>query len=182
MTAGRPDRSSLVCVAEVASPHGVRGAFKLRCFTETPEGALAYGPLLDEQGRELFRPRLIGHWRQGVIVRAAQITDRGAAERLRGRRLHVPRAALPPTAPDEFYHHDLIGLAVYDEAGAARGEVLAVHDFGAGTLLEVGADRRRSVLIPFTREAVPGIDLQEGRVTIAVAPLTALLGSGREAA
>ncbi len=156
----------LVCIAQVATAHGVRGAIKLRCFTERPENVVAYGPLLDAEGRELLRPRVIGSWRGGVIVTAEGIRDRAAAEALRGRKLYVPRSALPPVEEDEYYHEDLIGLRVLDEAGESLGEVLAVHDFGAGPVLEIGRSSRDSTLLPFTRETVPEIDLARGHLLV----------------
>ena len=168
----------LVCVAEVATAHGVRGALKLRCFTERPESVAAYGPLLDAQGRELLRPRVIGRWRGGVVVVSENIRDRDAAEALRGRKLYVPRRALPPAGEEEYYHADLLGLRAVGTGGGELGEVLAVHEFGAGTLLEIGHDRRDSVLVPFTREAVPEIHLERGYLVVEP-PLT-VEAEGRE--
>ncbi len=165
------DRERLVCIAQVATAHGVRGALRLRCFTERPENVAAYGPLLDATGRELLRIRVTGSWRGGVIVSAEGIRDRAAAEALRGRKLYVPRSALPPTEVEEYYHEDLVGLRVIDEAGEPLGEVLAVQDFGAGPLLEIGHDRRDSTLLPFTRETVPEIDLERGRLVVVRPPM-----------
>ncbi len=163
-------RPRLVCVGEIASAHGVRGQLKLRCFTAHPESILAYGPLLDEQGRELLRARIVGRWKSGVIVEAEGIGDRTAAELLRGRKLYVPRERLPALEEDEFYHVDLIGLEAVGPGGEPLGRVLAVQDFGAGELLEIGAERGHSFMVRFTRETVPEIDLEHGRITVRPPP------------
>lgn len=158
----------MVCVARVATAHGVRGALKLRCYTEAPENVAAYGPLCDEQGRELFRVRVVRAAPGGVIAQVDGIADRDAAQALRGVRLYVPRSRLPEPEPDEFYHEDLVGLAARDPDGQPFGKVLAVLDFGAGELLELeGPDGTAgTVLVPFTRAAVPEVDLAAGRITV----------------
>ena len=143
----------LVCVAVVATAHGVRGALKLRCFTEDPASVAAYGPVVDAKGRRLTL-RVIGSPRDGVIAQALEVASREQAELLRGAELFVPRHRLPPPEEDEFYHEDLIGLEVVDRSGAGRGRVLAVHNHGAGDVIEIGAEGE-SFLLPFTREAVP---------------------------
>jgi 16S rRNA processing protein RimM len=159
-------RAAMVCVAQVATAHGVRGALKLRCFTEAPDGAAAYGPLCDERGRELFSVRVVGRAPGGVIAEVEGIRDRDAALALRGTRLYVPRERLPEPEEGEFYHEDLVGLAARTPEGEPLGRVTAVHDFGAGELLEVELASGGSELVPFTHEAVPDIDLAGGHVTV----------------
>lgn len=154
----------LVCVAVVATAHGVRGALKLRCFTEDPANVAAYGPVVDARGRRLTL-RVIGSTRDGVIAQAAEVTTRDQAELLRGAELFVPRASLPQTAEDEFYHEDLVGLDVVDRSGSPCGRVLAVLNHGAGDVIEIEAEGR-TLLLPFTRQAVPEIDLAARRLVI----------------
>lgn len=154
----------IVCVAVVATAHGVRGALKLRCFTEDPASVAAYGPVVDGKGRR-YTLRVIGSTRDGVIVQAPEVTGRDQAELLRGTELFVPRDRLPPPAEDEFYHEDLVGLDVVDRSGASRGRVRAVHNHGAGDVIEVEAEGD-SFLLPFTREAVPEVDLRQRRLVI----------------
>ena len=156
----------LVCVAAVAAAHGVRGALKLKTFTEDPADVGAYGPLLDETGRELFRVRVIAAAKGGVIVQALGITDRDAAEALRGLRLYVPRARLPEPEDDSFYYEDLIGLAIEDTAGRPLGRVVAVHDFGAGEVLEYRDEAGHDGMVPFTTALVPEVDLAGGRLVV----------------
>ena len=162
------DRASaeqkLVCVAAVAAAHGVRGALKLKTFTEAPENVGAYGALLDETGRELFEVEVIGPAKGGIVVKAEGITDRDAAEALRGVRLYVARSRLPEPEPDAFYYEDLVGLVVQDTGGKSLGRVTGVHDFGAGEVIEYRDPAGVSSMVPFTLGLVPEVDLAEGRL------------------
>jgi 16S rRNA processing protein RimM len=154
-----------VCIGAVAGAHGVRGDLRVRAFTARPEDVGAYGAVETEDGRSLSL-RVLRSLKDGVVLaRIAGVTDRDQAEALRSRRLYVPRAALPAPEEDEFYHADLIGLAVQRGDGVALGTVAAVHDFGAGDILDiVPAEGGESVLLPFTRETVPVVDLPGGRL------------------
>ena len=156
----------MVCVAQIGAPHGVRGAFRLRCFTEVPENVAAYGPVHDEAGRPLFALRILAEAKGGLIAAAPGIADRDAAEALRGLRLFVPRDRLPATEEDEFYHEDLVGLTARAPDGTSLGRVIAVHNHGAGDILEVELEPGRTELVPFTRAAVPAVDLTAGTVEL----------------
>ncbi len=101
-----------------------------------------------------------------VIATFPGVDDRDRAEKLRGLRLYAPRAALPATGEDEFYHADLVGLAALARDGTLLGGVIAVHDFGAGDVLEIAREAGMPVLVPFHRAAVPDVDLAAGRVFI----------------
>jgi 16S rRNA processing protein RimM len=157
--------SDWVCVAAVATAHGIRGALKLRCFTERPEDAVAYGPVYDKQGKR-FTLKVIGWSRGGILVEAEGIGDRNAAEALRGTELFVPRTALPDLGPDEFYHSDLEGLDVLRADGARLGVVRALANFGAGDILEVTVEGGRTVALPFDQETVRTVDLEAGRLVV----------------
>ncbi|WGF86972.1 ribosome maturation factor RimM [Marinivivus vitaminiproducens] len=159
-------REPLVCVAAVVGVHGLRGALKLRCFTAEPENVAAYGPVHDEDGNPLFALRVVRPIDKGVLVKAEGVTNRTVAEAYRGKEFFVPRSALPAPEEDEFYHEDLVGLAVRDAAGAEIGRVRALFDFGGGDIIEVALDDGRSLSLPFTREAVPVIDVAAGHVVI----------------
>jgi 16S rRNA processing protein RimM len=158
--------SDWVCVAAVATAHGIRGALKLRSFTERPEDAAAYGPVYDQHGKRLFALKVIGRSRGGILVEAEGIADRNAALTLRGQELFVPRAALPDLGPDEFYHSDLEGLDVLRADGARLGVVRALANFGAGDVLEVMDDVGRTVALPFDHETVRAVDLNAGRLVV----------------
>jgi 16S rRNA processing protein RimM len=173
-----PERR-LVCVAAVAAAHGVRGALKLKCFTEDPANVGTYGPLLDEAGRELFTVRVVAPAKGGVIVEAEGITDRDSAEALRGISLYVPRERLPAPEDDTFYYEDLVGLAVQDTAGRPLGRVTAVHDFGAGEVIEFQGADGKGGMVPFTMALVPEVDLAHGRLVVAPEALEAAAPSAK---
>jgi len=155
---GRADR---VCVGAVAGAFGVRGEVRLRSFCAVPEAIAGYGPLSTEDGRRV-EIRLTRPVKGGFAARLSGIATREAAEALAGTRLYAPRAALPEPEEDEFYHADLVGLAVLDTAGTELGRVHAVHDHGAGAVIEVRGPDGAERLLPFTRAAVPRVDLAEG--------------------
>ncbi len=165
----------MVCLGIVTAPHGVRGEVRIRSFTERPEDVVVYGELCDEAGGRRFRARCRGVVRGAVVAVLEGVEDRDAAERLRGLRLYVPRGRLPPTRDDEYYHADLIGLRaeLVGEHGCEAqplGLVSAVDDFGAGPVLEIAIEGKPPVMVPFTREVVPIVDLAGGRVAIAAVP------------
>lgn len=164
------EQETWVCVATVATAHGVRGALKLRCFTERPEDVAVYGPLFDSQGRRLFDLSIIGPAKGGVIAKAEGIDSREAAEALRGAELFVPRSALPETDDDEFYYSDLEGLDVVDSDGVRLGVVKQVVNHGAGDLIEVADDRGWLQILPFDKTTVPFIDLDNRRLQVAPRP------------
>ncbi len=150
----------------VGRPHGVRGLVHVHSYTTVAADLPRYAPLSDERGRVWSLA-----WRgEGLAeLRDASgraIADRSEAEKLVNLRLFAPRDRLPPTADeDEFYLADLIGLAAVDAAGAEMGRVIAVHDYGAGSSLEIVAGAE-SLFVPFTREAVPSVDVAAGRIVV----------------
>ena len=156
-----------VCLGQFGAAHGVRGEVRLRSFTADPAAITRYGPLETEDGRvleiEALRPA-----KDHFVATLAGIADRNAAERLTNVKLYVPRERLPePAAPDEYYHADLIGLAAVDRAGKPLGSVVAVHNFGAGDLIELRrAEGEPTELIPFDAATVPEVDLGARRLVI----------------
>ena len=164
--------SEPVLLGEIVAVHGVRGLVKVRSFTEDPESIVEYGPLFDQEGRQV--PLVLrGRVKGGLLAAIEGVGDRTQAEAYRGRRLHVKRDALPPAIEenDEYYHADLIDLAVELEDGTPFGRVAAVHAFGAGDMLEIATGGNgTSVLVPFDREQVPVVDIASGRVVIAPMP------------
>lgn len=156
----------MVCVAAVATAHGVRGHLKLKTFTEPPENAASYGPVYDAKGKQLFRMDVVTVLDNALIVKAEGVNDRNAAERLRGTALYVPRSMLPATEEDEFYHEDLIGLPAFDTAGAPLGEIVSIQDFGAGDILELRGSDGALRDFPFTKAVVPVVDIPGRKVVI----------------
>ncbi len=159
----------LVLVAAALGAHGVRGEVAVRSFTGEPEDAFRYGPLLDENGRILLTPRRWRPLKAGFALTAPESTDRTHAEALRGAGLYAPRDAFPAPAEDEFYVVDLIGCRVEGPDGALLGEIAAVHDFGAGDILEVRAPDGESLHLPFTKAVIPEVDLP-ARIVRAIPP------------
>ncbi|MEZ5931169.1 MAG: ribosome maturation factor RimM, partial [Alphaproteobacteria bacterium] len=159
-----------VCVAAVATAHGIRGALKLRCFTERPEDVAAYGPVYDARGRRLFDLTVVGPAKGGVIANAEGIGDRTAAEALRGTELYVPRSALPDPENDEFYYSDLEGLDAFRRDGTRLGSVKRVVNHGAGDLIEIADSKGALHIVPFDKASVPLIDLENHRIEVAPRP------------
>lgn len=165
MAAAREQAGERVCLGVIVAAHGVRGQVRIKPFTEAPEDVAAYGTVEDEAGARRFEIEVAGRAKGTVIARIEGVEDRTAAERLRGTRLYVDRAALPAIEEDEtYYHADLIGLAVEDRAGRPLGRVVAVNDFGAGDVLELEDPEGAPLVLPFTRQVVPVVDLEGGRL------------------
>jgi 16S rRNA processing protein RimM len=156
-----------VCVAQIGGAHGIRGEVKLKSFTADPMAVRAYGPLTSEDGSTSFEIEALRPAKGHLVARFRGVDDRNAAERLAQVRLFVPRECLPPPADDEFYHVDLIGLAAVTAEGTEVGTVVAIHDFGAGDLLELRpAGRFLTVMLPFNALTVPLVDIGGGRIVI----------------
>jgi 16S rRNA processing protein RimM len=156
-----------VCVGRIGAAHGVRGEVKLKSYTVDPMAVAGYGPLETADGARSFKIEALRAAGGTLVARLAGVTDRTGAERLRNLDLYVPRERLPPTADEEFYHADLIGLAAVTSAGEAVGTVVALHNFGAGDLVELRpADGGASMLLPFNATAVPAIDVAAGRIVV----------------
>lgn len=160
MTAASPER---VCIGAIAGAFGVQGEVRLKSFCAVPEDLAAYGPLTTEDGNRSFKIRLTRPVTGGLGARLSGVATREEAEALKGTTLWALRARLPSLPDDEFYHADLIGLPVQDPGGAELGRVRAVHDHGAGDILEV-AGPEGTLLLPFTKAVVPTIDLAAGRI------------------
>ena len=163
--------SARVCLGAIAGPHGVRGAFKIKTFTADEAAIGDYGPLETEDGARRMAVRVVRVLKPGLVLATApEITSPEAARALSGVKLFVDRSALPAIDDeDEFYIEDLVGLSAVFPDGAPAGRVKAVHDFGAGDILEVDRipGRNKSALLPFTRALVPTIDLAGGRIILA---------------
>ncbi len=164
----------LICLGVIAGVRGLRGDLWIKSFTADPAAIAGYGPLFDETGRRTFILRVVGSHKDRLIGRIDGVEDRTRAEALKGIRLHVPRAALPEPEDDEFYHADLVGLRAV-LAGDARGEpvgrVRAVHEVGDTAMLEIGGDAFGTAMVPFSRDAVPEIDLEAGTLVVTALPV-----------
>lgn len=157
-----------VCVAQIGAAHGIRGEVRLRSFTEQPSDVTAYGALESEDGRRHFEIETLRPAKDGFVARLKGIVDRNAAERLTHLKLYIPRDRLPPVDNENtFYHADLIGLAAVTPDGATLGTVRAVHNFGAGDIIEIEpTEAGEALMLPFTEATVPTVDIANGRLVV----------------
>ncbi|MBV9557928.1 MAG: ribosome maturation factor RimM [Pseudolabrys sp.] len=159
--------TSRVCVARIGAPHGVRGEVKLWPFTQDALAVVEYGPLESEDGKRKFEIENIRAAKDHLIARLKGIADRDAATALTNTDLYVSRDKLPETEQDEFYHSDLIGLDVVDKDGAQIGTVHAMHNFGAGDIIEImPVGTGEPVMLPFNDSVVPKIDLDAKQIVV----------------
>jgi len=155
-----------ICVARIGAAHGVRGAVKLWTFTEDPLAVTRYGPLTTKDGARSFEVAHAREARDHLVATLKGVTTRNEAERLNGLELYIAREKLPATADDEYYHADLIGLAAVTTGGEPLGKVVAIHNFGAGDIIEIAPPSGATMLLPFTNAVVPTVDVANGRVVI----------------
>ena len=158
-----PDR---ICIARIGAAHGVRGAVKLWPFTEDPLAVMDYGPLLTNDGARQFEVTHARPAKDHLVATLKGVATREDAERLNGIELYIAREKLPATDENEYYHADLIGLAAVNAAHEPLGRVLAIHNFGAGDIIEIAPPQGATLLLPFTNAVVPTVDLANGRVVI----------------
>jgi 16S rRNA processing protein RimM len=162
---------SRILLGVIGRAHGVRGLVRVTSHTADPADLTAYGPLTDAKGR-----RFVLHWRSEGVAEVAElvgdrevrVTDRSAAEKLTNTQLFIDRAQLPAAEDDEYYLADLIGLAAVDPSGMPLGLVTVVHDYGAGTSLEIERPGAPAVIVPFTHACVPQVDIAAGRIVVIV--------------
>ena len=155
-----------ICVARIGAAHGVRGAVKLWTFTEDPLAVKAYGPLVTKDGARSFEVATAREAKGHLVATFKGVASREDAERLNGIELYIAREKLPETDDDEYYHADLIGLAAVNAANEPLGRVVAIHNFGAGDIIEIAPPGGATLLLPFTNAVVPIVDLKGGRVVI----------------
>ena len=160
-----PDR---ICVARIGAAHGVRGEVKLWSFTENPTSVTAYGPLETEDGTQRFEIEAMRPAKDHFVARIAGIGDRNAAERLRNLELYIPRARLPKIDErDSYYHADLIGLDVVTPEGVQIGTVHALHNFGAGDIIEImPVGSGEPLMLPFNITTIPKVDLEAKQIVL----------------
>jgi 16S rRNA processing protein RimM len=165
-TGGREKR---ICVAQIGAAHGLRGGVHVRSFTAEPEAFAQYGPLETEDRSRRLEIDSVKPSKDGFTVRFVGVTRREQAETLRNLTLYVERERLPPATGAEFYHADLIGLAAVTPEGETLGEVVAVHNFGAGDIIEIRGENAQPQMFAFDEKTVPKVDIAAGNLVI-VAP------------
>jgi len=155
-----------VLLGEIGAAQGLKGEVRLRSYTADPAAIARYGALEDEDGR-LIEIETLRVTPKTLIARVKGVTDRNAAEALARTKLYIPRERLPERETDEWYRADLIGLSVFGADGELVGTVVAVQNFGAGDLIEIKpTSGGATVLVPFTRDTVPEVDVEGGRLTL----------------
>ncbi len=158
----------LIVLGIIAGAHGVRGDVRVRSFTEAPEDIFSYGPLLSDDRDVLLEAKSVKPAKDHFIVTPKAPRSKEDWDGLKGARLHVPRSRLPAPDDDEFYIEDLVGLDAVSRDGSAIGKVKAVHDFGAGDLLEIAPKTHGepSFFVPFTMQDVPEVHFATGQVVV----------------
>lgn len=163
-----------VLIGRIGKPHGVRGHVTIDVRTDEPERRFADGAVLrvEPPKGSAFTLRTLtvegSRWHQGILhLLFEELSDRAEAESARGVLLYtdIPADATPED-PDEYYDHQLIGLAAYDTEGTHLGEVAGLVHGGAQDLLTIRTPDRRDALVPFVKALVPVVDLAERKVVI----------------
>ena len=163
-------KDARICVARIGAAHGVRGEVKLWPFTEDPMAVLYYGPLTTKDGARQFEVARARVAKDHLVAVLKGVATREDAERVNGIELYIAREKLPATEAGEYYHADLIGLRVVDTQGETIGKVLAIHNFGAGDIIEIAPTQGSSLLLPFTNAVVPTVVIAAGHVVIVMPP------------
>ena len=155
-----------LCVGIITKPFGIKGQVKIHPYTQSPDFFLNHRDFLLVDGKDfqLVKPKVepcgeVISWVNGV-------TDRTKAETLRGQELFVSRGALAPLATDEYYYDDLVNLTATDHNGIVLGQVNAVHDFGAGTFLELRMANGKIGTIPYNKKSI--VDINKTNETIVI--------------
>ena len=162
----KPAASELICVGAVTGARGIKGDVRIKSFTADPSAIASYGPLYDKTGSHIYVLEITGQAKGQLIGRIEGTPDRTAAEKQRGIQFFVPRDSLPEAVEDEFYLSDLIGLPVEDLEGKSLGTISSVENYGAGDVLEIVGVISGGLMLPFTKQAVPRVDIQNGLVVI----------------
>ena len=162
---GSPDNNR-VCLGIVAGPQGLQGAVRIRSYTACSEDIASYGLLSDVTGEREFSIRILRSTKKGLVAELSGVDDRMAAEKIKGLELYVSRDALPDPNEEEFYYSDLIGLDGEDEGGKMIGQVKMMDNYGAGEVMEVTLSSGEALLLPFTRDVVPVVDVAAGKIQI----------------
>lgn len=157
-----------VCVARIGAAHGVRGEVRLWPFTQDPLAVTRYGPLTTKDGARSFEVMRAREAKDHLVATLKGITTRDEASRVNGVELYVTRDKLPAPDDGEYYHADLIGLRAETAQGDAVGEVIALHNFGAGDIIEIAPSSGPTLMLPFSDAVVPTIDFDGGKIIVAL--------------
>ncbi len=168
MTATHETPKDRVCIGAITGVRGLKGEVRIKSFTADPSDVAAYGPVSDEAGERSYKINVTAHAKGQIIARLDGIDDRDAAEALKGTKLYVPKSVLPKPDDGAYFHADLIGLRAETEDGDTLGTVKAVHNFGAGDVIEIadGDEDKDGLMLPFTSDVVPVVDMEQGLIVV----------------
>lgn len=154
-----------VCVGVISGAYGVSGEMRIKSFCAVPSDIQNYSPLTDESGTNTYAVAILRSIKTGFSARMPEVASKEDADALRGTKLYAHRDQLPSLPDDEFYHADLIGMTVYDTGGEILGRVKTVQNNGADDMLELQlSGSSTTTFLPFTKAAVPTVDLASGRI------------------
>ncbi len=156
-----------ICLGAIVGVHGIKGEVKVKSFTEDERALQNYGDVENKKGDKKYSVKIVGHSKELLRVKIKGVEDRNTAETLIGTELYVNRDVLPELGEEEFYHTDLIGLDVKEDAsGEVIGKVDAIYNFGAGDLIEIRFSEGGSEMLPFTKQYVPEIKIKDGYIIV----------------
>ena len=155
-----------ICVGVITGAFGIKGDVKLKSFTANEEDLMTYGVLEDDTGLKKFDIQIIGSGKNFLRAKIKGINTRNEAEELKGVKLFVLREQLPNLDDEEYYYADLVGMSVFDDKGGLIGKVNAIYDFGAGDVLEINNSDNQNIMVPFTKKAVPVVDVKNRKIVI----------------
>ena len=155
------------CVGQILGPHGTKGNLKIKSFCEVPTAIQSYCPLQVQNSCQKLNIKILKQNRGFLNVVSPDIKDRETASQLTGKLLYIKKIRLPKIPKDEYYHSDLISINVCDTQQNRIGVVIAVHDYGAGTILEIQIlVEKKAFLVPFTKHCFPDINLEKKFITL----------------
>jgi len=154
--------NNLICIAKITKPHGVMGDAKLMSYTANPEDVFNFPCVYDDKMNKYHLKKKSGV-ENIFVVKLNDNNSRNLIEELAGTKLYITKGMLAPSNMDEeYYHADLIGLDVLNQANQAFGKIIQVHNFGAGDILEVILlDKKDTVFIPFIDEFIIEINIEK---------------------
>lgn len=170
ITASPPERERippLICAGVFLSPRGLKGHVKIKSFLEEPAYFKTYSPFCDEEGNKKYNIiKVLDEPKGEASVVLEGVNDRTAAETLKGSKLMLSRTQLPDLANDVFYHADLIGLQVLSVGEHSLGTVQGVYNFGAGDILDIRLLTEKDVMLLFSHETVPEVNVSKGFIRL----------------
>ncbi len=157
----------LVKVGQIVAPHGIKGMVKINTSLGNPRALTQYGSIYTQTGQSMA-VRIVSVKGEQVIAALDGISDRNAAENMRGTQLFINRDNLPPTQEKQYYYCDLMGLTVMDENKTVIGMVKSVENYGASDILVIETKTGADILVAFTNETVPTVDLANKTITVII--------------